>query len=259
MRAVAVFVPVLCYLAVAHAWTCREAPQHYFAVQIDAGLGQVVMTDRDNLAYSLSGSTWYRLGTARLKHVSVGSAGIWGVDASNRVYKYVSGNFVLSDGLSLRQVDAGGSGQVVGISTSNTAYCLKSTIVSTYAQVSVLSWDSLSRNLIYYSCGPLFGCWGTDAANRIYVTQRIIPNTCETSGWVVTDGAAKMAEVGSDGTVFVLNAQGSVFQRIGITSSAPQGTQWVHIPVCMPINHLTYDLGTLWLVTSGGTLMQCTQ
>lgn len=80
------------------AWTCKEAPQHYGAVQIDAGQGKVVMRDRNNQAYFLSGSTWYNLGTVRLKHVSVGPAGIWGVDASNKVYKYVAGNFVVSAG-----------------------------------------------------------------------------------------------------------------------------------------------------------------
>ncbi|KAK2858739.1 hypothetical protein Q5P01_003359 [Channa striata] len=257
MRAVAAFVLVLCYLAVARAWICKEAPQHYFAVQIDAGQGQVVMRDRENLAYFLSGSTWFRLGTSKIKHVSVGSAGIWGVDPFNRVYKYVSGNFVLSEGVSLQQLDAGGAGQVVGISISSTVHCLKSTLASTYGQVSVLNWDSLSRNLVYYSCGPLYGCWGTDAADRIYVTQRLTPNTCETSGWMLVDGAAKVVEVGSDGNVFVVNAQGIVYQRLGISSGAPQGTQWVQIPMCMSIKHVTYDLGTLWVVTTGGTLMQC--
>lgn len=80
------------------AWTCREGPQQYGAVQIDAGWGQVVMRDRNNQVYFLSGSAWYALGTVRLKHVSVGPAGIWGADASDRVYKYVAGNFVVSEG-----------------------------------------------------------------------------------------------------------------------------------------------------------------
>lgn len=70
----------------------------------------------------------------------------------------------------MHQVDAGGAGQVVGVTRSNTIYCLKSTIVSAYRQVGILNWDSLSRVLVYYSCGPLYGCWGIDAAQRIYVT-----------------------------------------------------------------------------------------
>lgn len=80
------------------AWTCKEAPQHYAAVQIDAGQGKVVMRDKENQVYFLSGSNWYKLGRVKLKHVSVGPAGIWGVDTSDRVNKYVSGDFVVSEG-----------------------------------------------------------------------------------------------------------------------------------------------------------------
>lgn len=80
------------------AWTCKVQPQLFSAAQIDAGLGNVVVTDKRNLAYFLSGSTWYKLGSTKLKHVSVGPSGIWGVDTFNRVYKYVAGNFVSSQG-----------------------------------------------------------------------------------------------------------------------------------------------------------------
>ncbi|KAK2858740.1 hypothetical protein Q5P01_003360 [Channa striata] len=125
MKAVAVFLLVLSCLAVSHAWTCKEALQHYPAAQIDAGLGQVVMTDKENQAYFLSGSTWHKLGTVKLKHASVGPSGIWGVDTSGRVYKYVAGDFVLSEGASMQQVDAGGNGQVVGVTSSSSTYCLK--------------------------------------------------------------------------------------------------------------------------------------
>lgn len=38
------------------------------------------------------------LGTVPLKHVSAGPAGIWGADPSNKVYKYVAGDFVPSEG-----------------------------------------------------------------------------------------------------------------------------------------------------------------
>ncbi|XP_026220270.1 fish-egg lectin-like [Anabas testudineus] len=259
MKGVAVFMLVWCYLGVTYAWTCKEAPQHYGAVQIDAGQGKVVMRDRNNQAYFLSGSTWYNLGTVRLKHVSVGPAGIWGVDASNKVYKYVAGNFVVSAGFTMQQVDAGGAGQVVGVSSFNGIYCLKSTIASAYKSAGILSWDSLSKVLIYYSCGPLYGCWGTDKAHRIYVTQQFKPKICEACGWAVVDGAAKMVEVGTDGNVFVLNAHGDVYLRTGISSGNPQGTHWTQIPICLPISHLSYDLGKLWVITSGGTILQCSQ
>nr|BAL61198.1 Fish-egg lectin [Oplegnathus fasciatus] len=258
MKAAAAFLLVLCYLAVSQAWNCKEAPQQYPALQIDAGQGKVVLTDKNHNAYFLSGSTWYRLGSYSLKHVSVGPAGIWGVDTSNKVYKYVAGNFLLSNGPSMLQVDAGGNGQVVGVSNSYTNYCLRSTFASAYRKVGSLTWNSLSRVVKYYSCGPLYGCWGVDASDRIYFTQRIIPTTCGTSGWTQISGSAKMVEVGTDGTVFTVNRQGLVFQRTGIYNGRPQGSGWTQVSMCMKINHVSYDLGNLWAVTTSGLLFQCT-
>lgn len=258
MKAVAVFLLVLCYLAVSHAWTCREAPRLSNVRQIDAGQGKVVASTSSNYAYFLIGSYWYRLGSARLKHVSVGPAGMWGVDSSNRVHKYVAGNFVQSSGLSMQQVDAGGDGQVVGVTpSSHSTYCLRSSSASTYKAGS-LSWSSLSRTMKYYSCGPLYGCWGVDSSHRVYVTQRITPTSCSTYSWTSVSGiSAKMIEVGTDGSVFAVTTTGQVYQRNGISSSRPYGSSWSRIPMCMAMNHLSYDLGQLWVVTSGGLLMQC--
>lgn len=77
------------------------------------------------------------------------------------------------------QVDAGGNGQVVGVSNSYTNYCLRSTFASAYRKVGSLTWNSLSRVVKYYSCGPLYGCWGVDASDRIYFTQVGHCNTSE--------------------------------------------------------------------------------
>lgn len=79
-------------------WTCKVASQHLPTPQLDAGEGKVVMTDELSSAFFLSGSTWYKLGSVPLKHVSVGPAGLWGVDPLNRVYKYVAGDFISFDG-----------------------------------------------------------------------------------------------------------------------------------------------------------------
>nr|CBK52298.1 lectin [Dicentrarchus labrax] len=246
MKAVAAFLLVLCYLAASHAWTCKEPPSLYGAVQIDAGQGKVVARDRNYYAYFLSGTTWQRLGSYRaLKHVSVGPAGIWAVDTSNRVHKYVAGNFKLSSGGYMQQVDAGGDGQVVGVNNNYYAYCLRSTYASVYRGSGSLRWSSLGRIMRYYSCSPLNGCWGVDTSNRIYFTQRITPTTCSISGWVRVSGSAKMVEVGTDGNVFMLGVDGRVYQRAGISSSRPYGTSWTRINLCLPILHVSYDLGNL--------------
>ncbi|XP_053170025.1 fish-egg lectin-like [Scomber japonicus] len=260
MKAVAAFLLVLCHLAISHGWTCNEGPRLYNVKQIDAGQGKVVATTTSNYAYFLINTHWYNLGTtARVKHVSVGPAGLWGVDTSNKVHKYVSGKFLPSTGLTMTQVDAGGDGQVAGIYTSsNAAYCLRSATALAYKGTGSLSWTSMSRALTYISCGPLYGCWGVDSSNRLYV-MRVTPTTCGVSGWVYVSGiAAKMVEVGTDGSVFVVTTTGKVYQRIGIYSSRPQGSSWRLVSMCMSIKHLSYDLGTLWVVTTSGFTMRCT-
>ncbi|KAM7366879.1 hypothetical protein PAMP_014817 [Pampus punctatissimus] len=214
MKAVAVFLLVLCYLAVSHAWNCKVAPRLYNVKQVDAGQGKVVARDSNYYVYFLSGSSWYRLGSLRLKHVSVGPAGMWGTDTSNKVYKYIAGNFVGATGLSMQQVDAGGDGQVVGVSSSQSSYCLRSSLALAYKGVGSLSWNSLSRTMRYYSCGPLYGCWGVDTSNRVY-TQRITPTSCSGTGWIYVSGiSAKMIEVATDGSVFAVATNGQVYQRL---------------------------------------------
>ncbi len=46
------------------------------------------------------------------------------------------------------------------------------------------------------------------------------------SGWVQVSGAAVRIAVGDDGTVVVVNGNGLVFRRTGITASNPSGTGW---------------------------------
>ena len=79
-------------------WTCREIPQQSQAAQIDAGHANIVLTDRNSRAYFLSGPNLYSLGSVSFKHVTVGDAGIWGVDNNNKVYKYIADEFVPSNG-----------------------------------------------------------------------------------------------------------------------------------------------------------------
>ncbi|XP_071358968.1 fish-egg lectin-like [Trachinotus anak] len=260
MKAVAAFLLVLCYLAASHAWNCREAPRLSNAAQIDAGLGKVVAVNRYNQPFILIGTRWYRLSTTSLKHVSVGPAGMWGTSTSNRVYKLISGNFQISSGLSMQQVDAGGDGQVVGVAPGNlVTYCLRDRIALAYKGVGSLSWSSLGRRMRYYSCSPNNGCWGVDTSFRVLYTQRIIPSSCGTSGWSFVSGQSMtMIEVSTDGSVFGVNRRGQVYQRVGISSSRPQGTAWRYVPMRTSIRHVSYDLGRLWAVTTSGLLMLCT-
>uniref|UniRef100_A0A671YQ37 Fish-egg lectin-like n=1 Tax=Sparus aurata TaxID=8175 RepID=A0A671YQ37_SPAAU len=258
MRAVAAFLLVLCYLAVTHAWRCSEGPRLSNARQVDAGSGEVVAINSDGYVYFLVGSSWCKMSTNTFNHASIGPAGLWATSISgNRVYKYIAGNFVISSGLSMRQVDAGGDGQVVGVTSSSSAYCLRSDYASSYKGSGSLSWSNLSRVLKYISCGK-YGCWGTDTSNRIFFTQTLSPTTCGNSRWSQISGSAAMVEVGTDGSVFVVNKSGQLFQRLGISSRSRSGTSWRAVSMCMPVRHVAYDLGNLWVVTTSGLLMKCT-
>ncbi|XP_036977925.1 fish-egg lectin-like [Acanthopagrus latus] len=257
MRAVAAFLLVLCYLAVTHAWRCNEGPRLYNVRQIDAGQGKVIARDTYGYVYFLIGSSWHRMSTIRFNHASIGPAGLWATGSSgDKIYKYIAGNFVISSGL-LRQLDAGGNGQVVGVSSSSASWCLRSDLASSYKGSGSVSWSNLSRVLKYISCGK-YGCWGTDTSHRIYFSQTLSPTTCGNSRWSQISGSAAMAEVGTDGSVFVVNKSGQLYQRLGISSRSPQGTTWTPISMCMPLRHVSYDLGNLWVVTTSGLLMKCT-
>ncbi|XP_003460550.3 fish-egg lectin [Oreochromis niloticus] len=256
MKAIAALLLMLNYLSVGHGGICMEGPQQFPAVQIDAGQGKVVMTDSNNYAYFLIGSQWYKMGLLTLKHVSVGPAGIWGVDLNNRVYEYVAGSFVFANGESLRQVDAGGDGQVVGVTDTSTIHCLQSTIASVYREQSTLSWITLPGLLMYVSCSTKYGCWGVNSAENIYFTK-VTPSTCGISDWIHVDGLAVKVETGTDGSVFVVNRVGEVYQRQGIDSRTPQGTSWTQIPMPSRVSHVSYDRGNLWVVTDNGTILKC--
>ncbi|XP_049891966.1 fish-egg lectin-like [Epinephelus moara] len=261
MKAIAATFLVLCHLAISHDWNCDEGPRLYNAQQIDAGQGQVVATDRYNYPYVLIGSFWQRLSSIRFKHLSVGYAGLWGSSTSNIVFKYVAGNFVRSTGQSMQQVDAGGGDQLVGVTTSNQAYCLRCSSALTYSGVGYLRWNSLSRRLKYYTCSPKNGCWGVDTSNRVYFTRTINSVSCGTSGWTQVAGQRmKMVEVGTDGTVFGVTSRGDVYQRVGIVTGRPSaGRYWARVPMCMRVRHLSYDLNKLWVVTNSGLVLKCTR
>ncbi|XP_071776096.1 fish-egg lectin-like [Centroberyx gerrardi] len=257
MKTIAAFLLVLCHLAISHAWNCNKFSGLSDVQQIDAGQGQVAATDKHNHAYLLSGSSWYRLPSDNIKHVTVGHAGIWAVDTSNYIYKLVAGKWSRVNGL-LKQIDAGGNLFIAGANHINNAYCLKTSDTLGFKGVGIVSWTQMPTSLMYYSCGP-YGCWGVDTSDRIYLTQSVTPSSCSNSGWTQISGALKMVEVGSDGSVFGVNASGKVYQRIGITSCVPQGTTWTQLPMSMTMKHVSYDLGKLWVVSTSGQVFQCTE
>uniref|UniRef100_A0A3B5MGR3 Uncharacterized protein n=1 Tax=Xiphophorus couchianus TaxID=32473 RepID=A0A3B5MGR3_9TELE len=222
-------------------WTCSAAPQQFPAAQIDAGQGMVVMTDKNSSAFFLSGSRWSKLGSVPLKHVSVGPPGIWGVDRQNEVYKFVATDFVPTRGLELKQVDAGGQGQIVGVTISDSIHCLNANSASSIKEL--MNWDTMSGLLIYYSCAPT-GCWGVNSEERIY----FMVNLC------LQMERQSMSKLG-----IIYFKKHLLLSRTGISGQVPQGTGWKKIEMSVKIKHASYDLGYLWLVTETGFIVECTK
>ncbi|KAE8281617.1 hypothetical protein D5F01_LYC20610 [Larimichthys crocea] len=259
MKAVTAFFLVLCYLAVNHAWNCKESPRLNNALQIDAGQGKVVAIDRSYYMYFLMGSRWYRMSTLKFKHATVGPAGLWAASTRNRVYKSVGGQLRPASGLSMQQLDAGGDDQVVGVASNSRTYCLTRSRASSYYGVGTLSWSYLSRVLRYYSCGLNYGCWGVDSSYRVMVTQVMNPASCAATRWAYVSGPKmRMVEVGTYGRVFAVSITGLLYERVGISSSRRMGTAWRQVPMCSTVRHVSYDLRQLWVVTNSGLIMRCT-
>ncbi|CAN9508102.1 unnamed protein product [Ophioblennius macclurei] len=255
MKSAAALFLVICCLSKCHGWTCSPGPQHSGATQIDAGQGQVVMRNDKSEVFFLTGSMWTRLGSVPMKHVSVGPAGIWGVDGSDKVYKYSGGDFLLAQGQVLQQVDAGDPDEIAGVTSSDTIHCLSGEAAAAFKQGDSLSWSTFPGRLMYISCSS-YGCWGVNSGQQIYFSKT---ESCNLRGWVHVSGAAVKVEAGTDGTVFVVNTQGNIFERTGISTDVPHGTGWFQIPLTETIKHASYDLGNLWLLIDEGPIMKCTQ
>ncbi|XP_059905568.1 fish-egg lectin-like [Gadus macrocephalus] len=258
MTAVVCFVLLLSLVAGSHAWRCVEGPTLNRAIQIDASKGQVVASTAYNQNFFLTGVSWTYLHGQRMKHITTGDTGTWGVTSNNQLYKMIGGNFTRVPGLSLSQVDAGGDGFLVG-STGSRAYCLRTGFARAFKGAGSVSWSALpAYSLKYYSCG-LYGCWGVDTIGRVYHTRAVYSTNCGQTGWQVVSSSPKMkmVEAASNGLVFALSTDGKVYLRAGIYASRTQGTAWSNIPMCVAMRHLSYDLGRLWVVSNAGMIMFC--
>ncbi|XP_070296261.1 fish-egg lectin-like [Salvelinus sp. IW2-2015] len=166
--------------------------------------------------------------------ITVGPAGIWGVNKADSIYKYgpVTGCKL--------PLDAGGAQFIVGANMDDTPFCLtRSATVGYKGPGSPPSRTGLPGAVKYYSVD----LWVLGRQNK---------------GWSHIDGKLSMIEVATDGSVFGVNYAGSVFTRDGITASKPEGTGWSNITMYMPMKHETYDLGRLWVVSKSGVTMVCT-
>ena len=106
-----------------------------------------------------------------LKHVSVGEAGVWGVNDGDEIYyrdgvtaTAPSGNSWRKISGKLKQIDSGPNQIVYGVNTNDQIFCR--TAIDPVKPFGT-GWKQISGSLKYISCGAL-GCWGINSRNSIF-------------------------------------------------------------------------------------------
>ncbi|MEE6515108.1 hypothetical protein FKM82_023613, partial [Ascaphus truei] len=155
---------------------------------------------------------------------------------------------------SLKQVDAGGDKFLAGVNRLDSIYCLNQE--PTLSTDPAPTFTLLEGGLKYYSCGPR-GCWGVSSINEIFYRYDVKPNACQGSKWQQIEGSLVMVEVGTNGSVYGVNAEGKVYKREGICADKLTGSSWTPVDLCSRYKHVSVDVGTLWLLTEGGDIFKC--
>ena len=141
-------------------------------IQIDSGLTTAVwgVSIHDSIYRLKDGRSWEQI-SGHLKHVSVGEAGVWGVNDGDEIYYRDGVTAAAPSGVSwrkipgkLKQIDSGPNQIVYGVNTDDKIFCR--TGIDTGKPFGT-GWKQINGGLKYISCGAL-GCWGVNYANSIY-------------------------------------------------------------------------------------------
>ncbi|XP_073686162.1 fish-egg lectin-like [Garra rufa] len=223
--------------------------------EIDAGSGSVVGVNSHNEAFVLIDNVFTKISLS-LTHFSVGPAGQLGVDSANNIFKLQSGSFIWFPGF-LKQVDAGGDQILAGVNKNDEIFCLNMEANNKWPSSN--TWVQLNGRLKHYSCGP-YSCWGVSADDKIWIMKDVSNKACSGSGsFENIAGQLAMIEVATDGSVFGVSSQKELFQRTGVSRSNPAGTDWQKMVACPNgQQHVTFDLGVLWVVCVDGSIRKCT-
>ncbi|XP_056399715.1 fish-egg lectin-like isoform X2 [Hyla sarda] len=220
--------------------------------QIDAGAGQIYGVNKDDNIFKLMGQQWKQV-PGKLDHVTVGEAGIWGTNKANNIFKLQDNKWKQVSGR-LKQVDAGGNKFLSGVNSGNSVFCLNQD--KTVSRSTSFSYTKLDGSLKYYSCG-LNGCWGITPTNDIMYRYDVKPTECRGSHWKKVNGKLVMVEVGSDGSVYGVNSEGTAFKREGISAKMPTGNSWSRLNVPGTFRHVSTDGGVVWLLNQNGDIQKC--
>ncbi|XP_078597351.1 uncharacterized protein LOC144873668 [Branchiostoma floridae x Branchiostoma japonicum] len=133
--------------------------------------------------------TWNAI-DGRLKFVSVGSKGVWGVNSNDDIY-YRSGT----------QESGQSSGR---------------------------GWEHIAGKLKQISSGH--SVWGVNANDDIFIRQGVTASTPTGTDWLNIAGKLKQLDVSSTANqVWGVNSNDNIYRRTGISSDEPAGTNWEQI------------------------------
>ena len=88
-----------------------------------------------------------------------------------------------------QQIDSGPFGIVYGVNKSHDIFCREGSACAPGG-----SWKKVPGSLKYVSCG-IYGCWGANFKDQIWVRLGVTAEKCEGKKWVLVPGALKQVEV----------------------------------------------------------------
>ena len=183
--------------------------------------------------------------------MSVGEAGIWGVNVHDDIYfrngvtdQNPSGTSWSQIAGKLKQIDSGPSGIVYGVNVYDNIYCRTGI---GYGKPFGTGWKHIGGKLKYISCGVL-GCWGVNSADDIFYRSGVTKENCGGTAWSHIPGKLKQIEVGKTGDVYGVNFAGDVYRRTGIFELHPTGSGWQKIEEG---SHVTTGLNEQYLLVNG--------
>nr|BAL43194.1 repellent [Solaster dawsoni] len=177
-------------------------------------------------------TSWSQI-SGRLKHVSVGVSGVWGVNSNDNIYyrgdsygeeeSNTCAAWVQTEG-ALKQLDVG-KNVVWGVNGGDNIYYREGISATNPTGA---DWVQVSGALKHVSVSQNGHVWGVNGHDQVY--HRIGASNCNQGGdsWSEIGGRLKQISVGNSG-VWGVNSGDNIYYRVGTYGdlpSDPDGTSW---------------------------------
>ena len=178
----------------------------------------------------------------KLKHVSVGGAGVWGIDDQDRIYHRSGCNWTLISG-SLKQLDVGNN-VVWGVAHNRYIYYRKGISAN---DIDGTDWIKIDGTLKHVSVSQKGHVWGVNAHDDIWHRTGASEYNMAGDSWFLITGKLKQISVGSGG-VWGVDSANKIYYREGTCGdpdSDTSGSFWTMVG---------YSYSALKYVSSGDVI-----